>query len=421
MQQTSSSTKQYAGWIPTAGGRLSFNLIGYSKYPTPTITSNQSEGDYRHIISFQKRNLIDSSFPVLKILLARTIFGLDGVFWCLCDAHTEKSGEELTGRLYLFSDKKKWKETAKSIKEYQGKLDCYQATQTTSSLNKFYEENVSNDIMSIKYNAAYFVDFRLLRNGTAYITIPSDAPSLDTPDQNNPGTKMEQIVCAQLFFFLKDICHRHQHHHPKSDTITDIYMVNGDDNTWREQTLKQLYRKVLDLKRDQAKGIYSSAQGILSYVRSFREQCDESVNCKRLDDELEKSICASQDDLRFKQAKSQEMISFILGMIFTLFGLLIAMTGILQVVETNLKVKYDGYFFQFITYSITEHPAATLGYCIFLVYSFLIVFRLVDWKDMDWVKDYYRTILSIRTAYSGIITAALSAALIGLSVAIAML
>jgi hypothetical protein len=43
------------------------------------------------------------------------------------------------------------------------------------------------------------------------------------------GGHIEHILTAQLFFFLRDIGHRHQHHDPNTDTVVDLWKDNPND------------------------------------------------------------------------------------------------------------------------------------------------------------------------------------------------
>lgn len=90
-------------------------------------------------------------------------------------------------------------------------------------------------------------DFTLLRDGTATLAVDDemeiapDAPAL--PDDPDEKRHMKHILAAQLFYFLKDIGHRHKHHKNRTDTIVDVYEIEeNNDLDWRLGTLYSLYR-----------------------------------------------------------------------------------------------------------------------------------------------------------------------------------
>jgi len=81
-----------------------------------------------------------------------------------------------------------------------------------------------------------------------------------------------QDVASQIFFFLRDVCHVHQHHAPTSDTILDVVPYSGADSHWKRETLYSLFRWVIQQKRSRLPASYIDAKGVLAYARAFTEK-----------------------------------------------------------------------------------------------------------------------------------------------------
>src|SRR5205085_1594541 len=90
-------------------------------------------------------------------------------------------------------------------------------------------------VLKLQKLAGFHAKFELLRTGEIEIThdvAGRTSPQSLTPPTGPRGNRFIHSICAQLYFFLKDICHRHQHHHPTTDTIIDLYRAD-DDVEWR--------------------------------------------------------------------------------------------------------------------------------------------------------------------------------------------
>jgi hypothetical protein len=95
------------------------------------------------------------------------------------------------------------------------------------------------------------------RNGQATIEVDDDQYS-DAAEQ--------KMLASQVYFFLRDICHIHQHHADSSDTISDVTDCTDEEDAWKRETLYSLYRWVIQQKRAKRVEAYFSAKGVLSYA-----------------------------------------------------------------------------------------------------------------------------------------------------------
>jgi hypothetical protein len=116
----------YRGWIPTVSGQLSFQSIGNTVHPSPSVFSNATDKKTRFIIAYQKRWLLDNplinifKYDWLREIFATQISRHEGMWWGLCLAKHERNippaidsnnpnySIPLKGRLFLFN-RETWK------------------------------------------------------------------------------------------------------------------------------------------------------------------------------------------------------------------------------------------------------------------------------------------------------------------------
>ncbi len=89
---------------------------------------------------------------------------------------------------------------------------------------------------------------------------------------NNLSEAEAQDVASQIFFFIRDVCHVHQHHAPTSDTILDVVPSSEGDTHWKRETLYSLFRWVIQQKRSRSPSAFVDAKGVLAYARAFAEK-----------------------------------------------------------------------------------------------------------------------------------------------------
>lgn len=269
----------YKTWVPNVSGALSFSMLGTGTYPSPAWRANVGDQFKRYIVSYQKRPLLDAVIPIIAKMT-----GISGDFVCTCVASCSDNPSDtfdtLTGRLFIFHDLKLWKKHArKAINDAQSLLwDYSQKCEIglNNQLESYFEGNYQNLSDLLPRLSSYFVDFTVQRNGVTTLTCPDNIADLVSPDapefpaDSVQKLHIEKIVCSQLFFFLKDLCHNHQHHPPKSDTLVDVHAFLGDDVEWRSKILRVLYRKIIEFKRDSRPESYNSSLGILIYAKAFR-------------------------------------------------------------------------------------------------------------------------------------------------------
>ncbi|MDF1791693.1 MAG: hypothetical protein P1U88_07285, partial [Thalassobaculaceae bacterium] len=127
----------------------------------------------------------------------------------------------------------------------------------------------------LKNVSSYECKFSILRNGICEIFPIEESFSEEFGFNISPlsDKKEEQLfyLTSQVYFFLKDLGHSHQHHSPKTDTLVDIQEVHSDDDhSWKQNITYSLYRRVVDFRRSTQRGSNEDALGILAYAKTFR-------------------------------------------------------------------------------------------------------------------------------------------------------
>lgn len=77
-------------------------------------------------------------------------------------------------------------------------------------------------------------------------------------------------VSNQIYYFLRDVSHRHQHHEPNSDTILTLAELAPDRSLWIQRTVFSLYNKCIQMKRDSKHVSHLQSLGVLAYLESFK-------------------------------------------------------------------------------------------------------------------------------------------------------
>ena len=382
----------YKGWVPAVGQRLSYSFIGESHYPKPTISRNIEDRHSRHIISCQHRpDLLDSAIPFFKRELARLFFGLVSDFWFICVAKCDNADVHapLKGMLYLVEDTKTWNRDIRPIiDEAFASLDKFHALNhqgSNTTLDDYVNDNIAEKLESLKTYSLYSAGFSLERDGvvtispSSYALIKNSKP--DTEFYRNciiSNVSNQYKVCAQLFYFLKDISHTHHHHHPKTDTLVGLYPKSPgeSDLVWINKTLKILYSQISEYERNRDEEAYASILGLLAYIDAFIAISEKNLGveehsklARRDNDTLRASIHASQLDDQADANRREKLFDSMQYWFFSIIGLLIAIAGLGSLMEDQIHIDLpDGFnWVEFLANVIINLPLETLAFIAILV------------------------------------------------------
>lgn len=246
------------GWVPTVGGRLSFSIIGQLEHLQPGCYNHVSHG-VRTIICQQVRENTDIALPgkAVRRFYARYLQKSDLRLRYLLHAEAQGDGP-LSGEVFIFN------------------IDAWKAvkgdTERLRQVVSRQAEGTAEIITGLRSKAYFSAKVELERNG--FCTLEVDAAQAERGGQAEPGTRLPiadaRGRAAQCFYFIKDISHRHQNHSRHSDTLTTIYPIQDEvDVRWCVETVKTLYRCIIEKRRSRTRESRAFALGMLAYVDAF--------------------------------------------------------------------------------------------------------------------------------------------------------
>ncbi len=250
----------YYGWIPNVIGRLSFSFSGLSSFPSRVVFSSNLRNSGRFFAGFQRRDLSDTSIPVIsrsktaKRFIDRHFYGKTGDFYFLCLMKAREDSSAIQGKVFVY-ERSEWKnfrcEIRKRISEVE-RLD-----DNSTCLENYFDGTIVGDIfISSK--------FLMQRDGSINIDIIK-AP--DHSEFNEQPGNINHASAAQIYFFIRDLFHTHKFHSPDTDTILDVYK---NDKNWKADVNYALARKAIALRRQETPSSLRRCIGIVSYLESFR-------------------------------------------------------------------------------------------------------------------------------------------------------
>lgn len=137
--------------------------------------------------------------------------------------------------------------------------------------------------------------------------------------------KIDKLISEQVYYFVKDCFHKHQHHEPSHDAILGLFeSKNSDPNDWISKVQHSLYRQIIRFKRFRDENTLFRASGVLAYARAFEKSYEKSGKIRPfMTDELDKSLSVRRDEIyHFDHkniSKQQSTISFFFSVVA--FGL----------------------------------------------------------------------------------------------------
>lgn len=374
----------YRGWIPTVTGRLSFSHFGNCGLPN-TRDVNRADPRKRYLLVYQTRNTSDILLPFRRHL-GELLFRLRGELQFVCIAETKDITLDqqalLVGNIYIFDKRSIWpKHVRNQIIDARDHLQSYNYTADSSSIESHFAQYSDDLKRTCSAHCFFQARFSLHRNGVVEFSVDTqmevspEAPRL--PGSYAHRKHVEHILAAQLFFFLKDIGHRHQHHDARTDTIVDLYNVSdeGNDLSWRLGTLYSIYRRIISNKRARSVNAYFSSLGLLAYAKAFKHVCKEQLPQwlhHRLptfyDDALEESVRASELDMEFRSNKNQEKNERHRNVILATFGFLFSMLGLLTLTNTRISAVPDPYLIKIAEF-LVSYPLIVSAIILVLIFA----------------------------------------------------
>ena len=406
--------KTYKAWVPTVSGRLSFDVIGGGVDPRYSAFANVADKNERFFVCHQRRVLLDGTLPA-KEFFSKLLFNLDGRFYFLCIGESSNSikvrDDYLKGKILIFNENAWLSGVQDGVTEFRKKLLGFNKLSSPGSLWQHVRSHQEALLKELPEKSWFYADFALARTGIVTFGLEDDpvlAPNApEFPEDKKP--KMEHIVCAQLYFFLKDIIHTHQHHDPTTDTMLDIHLLEDeDDYTWRSETLRLLYRKVLQYKRSRKEEIFSSALGTLAYIKSFRKISEDELGndpqylknnqtiMPVLNDEyLKDSILASQGALRNTIQDRIRELDVIRNTLIGIIGSLLALVGLIKLTSIQFEANDTSKVLIFMGKALTHTPIITLSLLCAILLVILMFFNVIAPRNWKFIRGIFRIIQAL--------------------------
>jgi hypothetical protein len=332
------------------------------------------------MVCSQGRIGIDAALPFASTM-AKVLWNRDGdfVYVALCKAipFGDRPQEALAGSVYIIQRKVHWAEAEQAVDALKRLLRGYVDPEESGQLSTFIELEWNNCIRELKRQCAFEVQVEICRSGRT--TIEVDDQDLTNPNRPSLGAtpqlreRCAHRLAAQIFYFLRDIGHHHQHHDPSTDTIVDLFRFDGvDDFSWRQQVLYNIYRTIIQYKRNPQNKQFHECLGLLAYASTFQEVSKQELDpasVKRLpyfnDAGLERSLSSMQAINQLANERAVRRNSILQNIILWVVGFVISVIGLLQVTDTKIEEPSDmlRLFGRFAVQS-TEYLAGIVGFAI---------------------------------------------------------
>lgn len=367
---------KYIGWIPSIIGNLSYSLAGYSNYPqTPKLCIFEYSGSYHYIISqtrishdfqlglatlipfkkwakkfeafmLERRGLYSIWVPILigtcshesSELITKNIVG--------------KNFQTLGGKVFFIP---KIPETTKLltilVKSINNMECCLSNKKSEFSPKKAFKaklelESCLENILQAKDRtfSLFTCDFELQRNGICTLSgleiIEYDTNVSSDFDKGEHAT--DEQAYNQVFYFLKDIFHKHKFHSPDYDTLTQVYKLDKDNERgWAIETLKNFYRSAIHFSPEDSLGIIYYARALKEIINNDSQEEENNDNFsflaeKSISDAHAENLCKSRIDTKKKIVDSKKWIAGLFG-----GGLLVTWSRAYEGIFTFLNISNE--------------------------------------------------------------------------------
>jgi hypothetical protein len=381
-------TKKFCrAWLPSVAGNLVYRLIG-TRSSLWGRTGNARLGETRFVIAWQKRAFLATEyndkdfFADVKSLFRKRYFFLT---WMRCE-----DGQNLYGKAFLFLRTSEWYEIAPKVNRA---IDFIIGSRHPSEAYRHapeeFHENVSADIKKILRELddvfAFRVEFSIKRDGISDILIEEAKSSNETTERNEFIRRNHLVFpfAEQCFFFIKDISHSHQHHSPYESSITRLHQYSSAQaHNWAHATVKDMLKRIIQLKGEMRADKVASSLGILAYLRAFEKVLIKNniiSSGNQCYEELGASILARREFLVSAGERKREATRLYLTITLAILGALFGLVGVARVAdESLLQISQVSSFINFLAESMLNLPLSFLLICCLGTYFFLIALKLLS-------------------------------------------
>lgn len=288
----SSSSPSWAGWVPTITGQLSFSLIGMGSAAPGCVTANveffdDAAGHPRRRVAVIKRR-VTRDLPLTVFPIPELFRSIASEFVLLGETRAATRPVIQKDRIAPRNDEIGVLTGDVLVIPHHTDLRNGEKALISKIRRRIAEIGDSTPRAVIGVDTALALDledwlqqaaaagltmaharFELYRTGEFRLQQISSIPI----DEAEAGEQAEfdAILSSQIYYFVKDIAHRHYHHRPSADNLLPLTPLTDDDDlSWRRETLWSLARAVLEMRRSGKLPGHKSALGILAYAEAFQ-------------------------------------------------------------------------------------------------------------------------------------------------------
>lgn len=385
----------FIGWIPNVAGRLSFSHIGASDFPRKCLKTNAGNANGRRIVVAQRRKLSDWLLPdwYFRYLYR---FSSDWVFVLVAETASDKFDQiaRVEGEVFVF-ERHAWE----NLSDQVGAATL--RTFVTQDLFDWAREPAQPEqsspdsaLQRLRCESLFAFCVKIRRSGVLWMHQTYVATDIQFSDgyagDGGRGTLDDLMYIAnQAFFFLKDISHKHQHHHNSSDTITELGRLDRR-NSWVTQTHYRIHRKVIEMRRSNDPKKLYNASGILAYLSALRKAADFTALGKRRgpltynNSDIEISLKSSLEVMKWKQTQSNIIKT-------ALPAITIALIGVLGYDEGSVGLIVRDY----INESLNRHPARWVALFAIVGFSAPFYYGVQSFSDLGLVVHAKRILVTL--------------------------
>jgi len=338
---------EFKGWIPNVAGRLSFKNIGNTNYPRKCLNLNEEDDEGRYLLCLQQRTLKDS--PV-----ARWYFQLvtgkqpDWYFVFLAESKAIDADRvaSLEGHVFAFL-REQWfgqihgqehidiEKTPHMV--VRNLLASLHNEATVKQVERsLFRDEVGPLALELQKMCAVSAKCVIGRDGVVTLNpnqISANVLTKPLDESQKAPIKIEgkelQYYMNQLYFFIKDISHRHRHHPDRSDNIINLRGIDEFDS-WARECHYSIHRKVVELRRSRDPMLLYNALGMIAYIKSFGKIIKnggfaaeaETIYDGYQYDSIENSLKAEIEALKWKRTQTNILVVALPALLIALFNMI---------------------------------------------------------------------------------------------------
>ncbi|USQ96517.1 hypothetical protein [Caulobacter sp. RL271] len=290
--------KVFAAWVPTITGQLSFSMIGLGT-GARCVTANYECPDpasprvpVRNVAIAMRRQTKDLPFNFWPIPWFKPSTGAEFILVAqsapamrpkpeapLNDGHFATHRDDigvLRGRVivipYHADERAACEQLVDNVRLAIGRA-ADASPRGGLCTTEFVGDKIDTLLLEAgkKQIASISWPFELFRTGELRVGITDATGAVSEHTGSIDEDRFDELLLNQVYYFIKDVSHRHYHHRDSSDNLLPIVEVkDGDDEAWRRETLWALTRSVLELRRRKRLAGHKNAVGILAYAEAFQ-------------------------------------------------------------------------------------------------------------------------------------------------------